>query len=644
MAKAVDTSCMHASAASRRLPALLPPAEGSIARWANAPRSWRVLVLEHDVADAERVREIVERAPVHSVEILQVTSLREAAPAVANTQLDVIILDLALPDAAGSDSIRRVQELFVGVPIIVTAERLDEELRRRILREGAVEAFAKHDESMRWLVRFLPHVVERGRAERERRELERVLAAIPDAIVVARTGQAYYVNEAACALFDCPRDDFPSELFGASSTEGAAMELTFVRRGEQRICQMRTVPLAWQGDTALLVSLRDITEQRNGDLQVALADRMRSIGALASGVAHEVNHPLASLIANIELVLSEARSVPGMLPLVLENLQDARRAANTIRGIVRDLGLFSWSEGAGQVPLDVHEVIDSTARLISNDLGRRARVVREYGPVPRIDANDARLRHVVLSLLVNAVQSIAPGNIADNEIRITTGTDREGRLSISIADSGAGMPDEVHRRRFTPFATTKPSEPSFGLAICQHIVTGFGGTVSFTSEIGSGTCFNLSLPAAIPALPTYHEASESPFAKRRARVLVIDDDEMLLRGIARALGKEHDVVAVERASEALHRLERGERYDAILSDVMMPQMTGVELYAAIAGQNRGDERRVAFVTGGALKSGIRQSLESLPNRRIEKPFTVTELRSLVAELIATASCEVSDDD
>jgi CheY-like chemotaxis protein len=240
-------------------------------------------------------------------------------------------------------------------------------------------------------------------------------------------------------------------------------------------------------------------------------------------------------------------------------------------------------------------------------------------------------------MIVNAAHAIPPGNYEANEIRITTSVDAAGRVVVDIRDTGTGIPPDVRPRLFTPFFSTKPVGvgTGLGLAISHRIITQFGGTITYDTEVGKGTEFHIALPVAgTPATPQHTQKiwTRTP-AVRRGNVLVIDDEESLAQAIRRFLSVEHTVTAVYRARDALDLLELGTRYDVILCDLMMPQITGMELHAEVARLDPAQAARIVFLTGGAFTASAREFLLGTANRRIEKPFDLKDVRRLVNELI-----------
>jgi CheY-like chemotaxis protein len=271
-----------------------------------------------------------------------------------------------------------------------------------------------------------------------------------------------------------------------------------------------------------------------------------------------------------------------------------------------------------------------------NEIRHRARLVKNYGKTPPVEASEARLGQVFLNLVVNASQAIAEGRAEDNEIRVSTSTDSCGRVVIEIADTGPGMSPEVLSRLFTPFFTTKPVGvgTGLGLSICHRIVTSLGGSIDVSSEVGKGSAFRITLPASrADTSDDVPVAANDVAARRRGRILVIDDEPMVAKTVQRALSAEHEVVAISSASEALERIRAGERFDVILCDLMMPQMTGMDLHGALLRVEREQAKRMIFLSGGAFTPRARAFLDTTSNQRIEKPFDVRHLRALINDRI-----------
>ncbi len=384
-----------------------------------------------------------------------------------------------------------------------------------------------------------------------------------------------------------------------------------------------------------------------------LSDRMASVGVLAAGVAHEINNPLAAVIANLDFVARELasltqnppwqRSVPNAEALstalrarivdAIDALRDAREAADRVRHIVRDLKTFSRPEQE-RGPVDVRRVIESSIRMAWNEIRHRARLTRDYHDVPPTEANEARIGQVFLNLLVNAAQSIPEGNVDHNEIHISTRYE-SGRVVVVIKDTGSGITKEHFERIFDPFFTTKPigSGTGLGLSICHRIVCSLGGDITCESALDKGSVFRVSLPAALPQPFTSKPEPIQPKASPRARILVIDDEAMICAALARTLSVDHEVVTVTNGSAALARVVAGEQFDLIFCDLMMPNVSGMDVFDTMNKTHPEQARRVVFLTGGAFTQRAKDFMARVRNHRIDKPFDTEHLRALIPELL-----------
>lgn len=380
------------------------------------------------------------------------------------------------------------------------------------------------------------------------------------------------------------------------------------------------------------------SERNRMQEQLLVSDCMASVGLLAAGVAHELNNPLACVKANLELAsrdvieISERHGLTAELRELREMLHDAREGAERLRTIVRDLKIFSRPEAEVFAPVHVVPVMESSLRMAWNEIRHRARLVKDFDAVPTVDASEARLGQVFLNMVVNAAQAIPEGRASANTIKVSTSVGSDGNVVVEIADTGSGMPPEVVDQLFTPFFTTKPPGvgSGLGLSICHRIVAGFGGRIDVVSAVGRGTTFRISLPPSRLdlAVDRRSPAPESAGA-RRGRILIVDDDPLVLRVLVRVLGGDHVVVAVRSAVEGLAHISGEPPFDVVLADIMMPEMTGAEFFEEIRRRDPAQSQRVVFLTGGAFTPGTRTFLDSVPNQHIEKPFDAHRVRALV---------------
>jgi PAS domain S-box-containing protein len=417
------------------------------------------------------------------------------------------------------------------------------------------------------------------------------------------------------------------------------------RDGTYRSLEWRSVSDSAQ--RLVYATARDVTDQLATEElqsriqhQLLLADRMASVGTLAAGVAHEINNPLSNVSANLDMVIEELRGLAAgsaRLRDVEAMARDARQGAERIRKIVRGLKTFARAEEERPTVVDVRDVLELSISMALYAIRHRAQLVRSYGETPPVTADDARLGQVFINLLINAAQAIPEGDVNFNEIRIATSTDASGRAVVEVIDSGSGIPASALGRIFDPFFTTKAVGigTGLGLSICHNIVTGMGGDITVQSVVGKGTTFRVTLPPASTAPQPIAEpapSSTQPIPLHRASVLVVDDEPMVGTTLGRVL-REHDVTVLTRAQDALELIRSGRHFDVILSDLMMPEMSGMELFDELSRFHPESAKNVVFISGGAFTTAANAFLDAVPNERLEKPFDSKRVRALVSRFV-----------
>jgi PAS domain S-box-containing protein len=631
--------------------------------------SLRVLVLEDSEDDALLM---LQQLRSHWTDLVaERVETRQGFAAALARPWDLLLADFQLPSFTAADALEMVKERDVDLPFVIVSGRIGDEAAAALMRAGAHDFLRK--EKLSRLVPVVERELEVAAARREHRaavaRLEQSEKLFRRMVETAHGGvwlldaaeRTIYVNRRMAEMLGVTAADaegttvysFLDEAMRARAAPNLerrragisdSNEFRFRRRdGSEFWALVSSSPMTDDEGryTGALAFVSDISEQKGMQEQLMIADRMVSVGTLAAGVAHEINNPVAAVIANLDLALEKLAAAGEAEPLPSGDLRDgiaeAREAADRVRQIARDLILFSRSAEERRSAVDVEEVLESSLRIARNEILHRARLVRDYRPVPRAAANASRLGQVFLNLIVNAAQAIEEGRAGDNEIRVATGITPDGRVLVRIGDSGGGIPAEHQERIFSPFFTTKPKGvgTGLGLAICKRIVESFGGEIGFDSTPGSGSEFRVVLPAA-PAEAVAAPAPEPRPATptRRCRILVVDDEPMIGKVIQRVLEREHDVEVATHAREALATVASGTAFDLILCDLMMPEMTGMDLHAALQRADPEQAARMVFLTGGAFTPRARLFLDGVGDRRIDKPFDLATLRTRVNRYLA----------
>jgi len=372
-------------------------------------------------------------------------------------------------------------------------------------------------------------------------------------------------------------------------------------------------------------------------------ERAASIGSLASGMAHEINNPLTYVIGNLQLLqdhlgsqttLPREASNPSTQDLLAEALEGSERVAN----LVRDLKTFSHSNDEVTRSVSLNEAIERSVRLVTNEIRHRSVLKVECEHELHVEGNAGRIQQVLVNLLVNAAHAIEPGSSEENLIRISVNSQSE-RVLIEISDTGTGIDPAIVDQIFEPLFTTK--EVGFGmgmgLSITRNIVQSMGGAIEVDSTLGVGSTFSVWLNLADSNSERISESSDAqdpaPAPVRELDILIVDDEPDVLRYLTAALSK-HRVTTVHRAKLSVSRI-LNDTYDVILCDLMMPEMTGMELHAAIEEKRPDIARRMFFMTAGVLVEQAQTFLAELPDRWIEKPFSIKELEQRLGGLAKT---------
>jgi two-component system cell cycle sensor histidine kinase/response regulator CckA len=454
----------------------------------------------------------------------------------------------------------------------------------------------------------------------------------------------------------------------AKYTEPAGYLLKPVKSTELKI----SIELALHKRSSSMALEQSGEEQRLRRASIDTVERLAALGRMAAGVAHQINNPLAIVVANADVVacelerqhaerVADSRTLPSDLRRLNDTIEaqaELSLAAQRIAHIVANIR--SFSEPASQLNelSDVRRAVDSAISLTTLELGGRARLALDLaGAVPAAGVSEARLAEVLKQLLLNAAHAIAEAPGGRDQITVHAGTDAHGQCIIEVSDTGVGMTREVQERIFEPFFTTKPLGvgTGLGLSICHGIVTAAGGRLEVESRAGHGTRFRVVLPSGVRAPMPLIESSarETPPARRsvaaralrerlrsgparavraRRRILVVDDEPLLLRSVRRLL-PEYELVCLESARQALALLDAGSTFDLIVSDLMMPEMNGIDFYEALRARHPRAAERVIFVTGGALGQQVGRFLGSVPNARLEKPFAAHDLRRAIRDAL-----------
>ncbi|HEX8818604.1 MAG TPA: ATP-binding protein, partial [Archangium sp.] len=327
------------------------------------------------------------------------------------------------------------------------------------------------------------------------------------------------------------------------------------------------------------------------------------------------------------------RDVAELREVVDETLEGTGR----VRAIVQDLKAFTRSEEERFGPVELPQVIDGAQRLVRHQLQDQARLVRELDAVPPVFGNAARLGQVLVNLLVNALQAFSERDPQRNRIRVLVRAGGPGQVLVEVEDNGRGMAPEVLENLFSPFFTTKPvgEGTGLGLAISQSIIQSMGGRIEVHSTPGQGSTFRLVLPVFSGQVPEPRAPEQpGPRSQPRRRLLLIDDEPTVGTAVRELLLESYEVDLVAGGRAALQLLARGERYDAVLCDVVMPGMSGLDFVTELERLEPGLARRTGLMTGAVITPQTRAFITARASDFLQKPFEPEALLRFVERLLS----------
>jgi two-component system, cell cycle sensor histidine kinase and response regulator CckA len=383
--------------------------------------------------------------------------------------------------------------------------------------------------------------------------------------------------------------------------------------------------------------LRDISEKRLLESRLALQARLAGLGTLSAGIAHEINNPLTYVITNLMFITEGIGKAAGADQALLADLQqclaDAQLGASRIRTIVSDMKLFAHPQ-ASTSTFDLREALEDACRFTSHEVALRAAFEKAVAGQPVLVHGDKQqLSQLIGILLVNAAQAIPEGGAGER--RVTLRLEASGSEAVvTVSDTGVGMTPEVLVRIFDPFFTTKPVGvgTGLGLSIAHGIAEAHGAQMRVRSKPGSGTAVEFRLatqrqPAALPA------SLAATRAVQRRRLLLVDDDPLVLRALQRQLASHHEVAAVLSGGEALTLLAAGMEFDLLLIDLLMPELSGVELHQRICQAHPHLSGRMAFLSGGAFTPATQAFAQQHAELILKKPASTAALDALFEKLL-----------
>ncbi len=430
--------------------------------------------------------------------------------------------------------------------------------------------------------------------------------------------------------------------------EGKSIGMLMVCRQETASIHQEEINFAEQIANNIGAALRNARHRRDlkaaydelkaTQQQAIVQERLRALGTMASGVAHDLNNALAPIVGFAEMMLDRPEILEDK-PKALHYLEMIRTSAVDGATVVSQLREFYRQRDAAEAfsALDLNEVIRKTLELtaprwkdIALAQGAEIRISTELGELPQLLASESELRQMLTNLVINAADAMPRGG----SLTFRTRAAGDGSLRLEITDTGIGMTEEVRARCLEPFFTTKGEQGTgMGLAMVYGILTRHGGKLDIQSAQGTGTTFIITLPAAAAHAPVLVPRS-APASARPLRILLVDDEARVREMVRESLRADgHQVESAGNGEEAL-RLFRPGAFDVVLTDKAMPKLNGEQLARQIKATPGAPP--VILLTGfGDLMVAAGEKPEGV-DLILSKPVSIHRLREAIASVVADA--------
>jgi signal transduction histidine kinase/ActR/RegA family two-component response regulator len=406
--------------------------------------------------------------------------------------------------------------------------------------------------------------------------------------------------------------------------------------------EMDGARIEFDGRPAYQFFLRELTERTRLEQQLRQAERLSALGQMISGIAHELNNPLAVIMGYLELIVQRHDLSPQTRADLQKVVRESQRAAKLVSNFLS----FAREQKHRREAVQINHVIQHVLELRQHELriaGVRVETELEEH-LPETAADPDQVQQVFINLIGNAVHAMVELD-PPHHLRVTSR--REGDfIRVTVADSGPGVPPAIRARIFEPFFTTKEvgTGTGLGLSIAHSIMTEHGGRISYEDAPGGGACFVLEFPLVTPPAAagskpqdgfetSVHPAPVTANPAPPANVLVLDDERAIAEMLSEMLSLlGHRTTVCHSGTQALEALER-HRFDVILSDFRMPGMDGREFYLRAAERHSEVRHRIIFLTGDVVNEQTREFISTIGADYLGKPFHLDRVEQAVNRIL-----------
>jgi two-component system, cell cycle sensor histidine kinase and response regulator CckA len=631
----------------------------------------RVLLVEDNPGDARLVGEMLREVP--DLDIHHVDRLAAGLEHLATRKVDVVLLDLGLPDSQGLDSLRAIVGSGCAAPVVVLTGHDDEALGRQAVREGAQDYLVKGRVAEYALTRAVRYAIERKRAEETLAQSERKYRGLfedaGDAIFIAdaKTAIILDANKRAEKLLGMPRreiigmnradlhpktDEFAREFRSHVEAGMVTDAESVVVDGKGRRIPVRINATTFElgGRKVIQGIFRDISERKHAEKergrledQLRMSQKMEAIGSLAGGIAHDFNNLLSVILSYTGFAMDALRNGDP----VKDDLLEVQKAGDHAATLTRQLLAFSRKQVLQPETLDLNGIAAGTEKMLRRILGEDMDFVQVLAPdLGPVRADPGQIEQVLMNLAVNARDAMPDGGkltietsnveIDEEYAALHAGVKAGAYVQLAVSDTGCGMDETTRAKIFEPFFTTKENGKGtgLGLSMVYGIVKQSGGDIWVYSEPGRGSTFKIRLPRELSATAA---KSSAPSVVKRATgtetILVVEDERALGKVARRTLeAAGYTVLAAVDGEEALGVSARNAGdIHLLLTDVVMPRMSGRALAEELAKAR--PTMRVLYMSGYTDNAIVHHGVLDEGTHFLAKPFSATVLARKVREAL-----------
>jgi signal transduction histidine kinase len=600
-------------------------------------------------------------------DIVHAERLERACSILETQTVDIILLDATLPDSHGNDSIERIHSLAADTPIILMTGIEDTTLVSEAIRRGAHDCLTKNRYDGAILARTIRNTVERHALRTElvrqadeisRREanFRNIVTGIRDGIVILNTDNlVQFINPETETLLNLSSSELIGQPFPYSFTTQRHLNVDIVHKDNSKTrVELRASQIQWNEKPALLVILRDISAVRELETEKHLLERrmvegqrLETLGVMATSIVHDFNNLLTAILGSAGAARLDT---PANSPLQAD-LTEIENSCQRASDLCQQMLAYSGGKTNALVKaIDLNSLVQETSTLLRHSISKRAQVELNYGQsLPHVLGDETQLRQIIMNLVINASEAIGGKNgkirIATSLVTLTPESFKKEQIQdcpippgryvqLEVTDNGCGMPQEIQKKIFDPFFSTKDTGRGVGLCAVSQIVKKHHGSIDVTSQQNRGTTFRIILPCTThtrnaPALAT----SRQPSWTGHGTILIIDDEKGVRDAISRMLRHHgfHTILANDGEDGVAKFREHSGEISCVLLDLTMPNLDGEEACAEL--HKIKASIPILLMSGFAKDEACRPFEGKGISGFLQKPFNLEKLKTTLSPLL-----------